>query len=448
MSLLLLLLACATPTDPGPAPAPARPDIVLIVLDTLSADHLRQYGYALHTSLGIQPFTAQATRFDNALAPSSWTVPSTATLLTGQHPLRHRLRTSGDVLPATALTLAERLAAAGWTTAGFSHNIHISPRRGFDQGFAGFVVPEGKVLAYPHAARMITQVQAVLDAHPAEPLFLYLQPMNCHGPYRVPEARRSDLLGRPPRSEFRYYDDLMRSVLAGGAETPSEAYRTSLQETYDTAVRYTLDEVGGLLDHLRAVGRYDNALIILTADHGEELLEHGGFSHGYSLHREVLHVPLFIKLPGQTVPTVVSPAVTLADVVPTVLEAVGVPTEGVLDGISLVPAMRGEPLAPRNLIADVGWKRRCVALALQTAGWKLITIAQDYRGRADEDLLYDVVADVHERHNLAAERPELVVELKATLSEEVARLASGSAEPAQDTTDMTTAQLEALGYAE
>lgn len=460
MALLALLAGC-TPDQPQ-APPPAapipgertKPDVVLLVLDTLRADRLSQYGYDLPTGVGIEAFAAAATRFDQALAPAPWTLPSTATIHTGQHPLHHRLRRTGDVLPASDTTLAERLQAAGWTTAAFSHNAQVSAKVGFDQGFQTFSVPQAHVLDYPNAGKMIREVTRVTAAHPADPLFLYLQPMNCHGPYRVPEKRRQALLGRDPLAGFDYHRGPMARILAGhpeAAKNVTPAYLQSLNEQYDTATRYTLDQVGMLLGNLRAQGRYDDALVILTADHGEQLYDHGGFTHGNGLHREVLRVPLFIKLPRQSTAAVVSEAVSLADILPTVLDVLDIPVkpgDSPFDGISLAPAIDGGALPERAFVADVRWPARAVEQSIQRGPWKLIAITSDYAGRDGQRLLFDVAADPTERVDRAAAEPGVVARLLADLDAQATAFAAGSTEPANNADALNQDQLQALGYLE
>lgn len=179
--------------------------------------------------------------------------------------------------------------------------------------------------------------------------------MNAHGPYRVPEEHQADLLGRSPRPGFRDYGNAMKAILREGRlgkrQAVGEALLTSLDEQYDTAVRYTLDQLAARFRSLERRGLYDDALIVLTSDHGEELFEHGGFSHGYSLHEELLRVPLSIKLPKQRTGVRVTSRVSLADVTPTVLDAVGLTwtTEALLgDGRSLLPILEPRPGAMRR----------------------------------------------------------------------------------------------------
>ncbi|GDX79002.1 hypothetical protein LBMAG42_08130 [Deltaproteobacteria bacterium] len=429
-------------------------DVVLIVLDTLRADHLSQYGYDLDTSPGLAGLAAVSTRFESAWAPSPWTLPSTTSIHTGLHPLRHGMRQSGDVLGAEARPAAERLREAGWHTGGFSHNVAVSPRHGFDQGFDAFTHNTGKVLGYPNARRMTRAASEWLTKNPTGPAFVYLQPMNCHGPYKVPATRDSVLLGRKPEDGFRYYQGYMQKILRGqvlsARERVGDGYLRSLREQYDTAIRYETDEVGAFLDQLKAAGRFDNALIVLTADHGEELFEHGGFSHGYSLHAEVLHVPLFVKLPGQTVARVVPDSVSLTDVLPTILEVTGVAAAAgeAFDGSSLQGLAEGGSRPTPPLVFDVGWKRRIVGNGLSEGGWKLLEIVSNYEGLEHATKLYDVLNDPGEVIDLASQQPERVGAMHERLAGLLAALNAGAAVPENHMSEEDRTQLEALGYLE
>lgn len=434
--------------------AAAGTDVVLIVLDTLRADHLSQYGYDLDTSPGLAGLAAASTRFESAWAPSPWTLPSTTSIHTGLHPLRHGMRQSGDVLGAEARPVAERLREAGWHTGGFSHNVAVSPRHGFDQGFDAFTHNTGKVLGYPNARRMTKAASTWMAALPSGPAFVYLQPMNCHGPYKVPDTRDSVLLGRKPEGGFRYYQGYMQKILRGrvlsARDRVGDTYLRSLREQYDTAIRYETDEVGAFLDQLKEAGRFDNALIVLTADHGEELFEHGGFSHGYSLHSEVLHVPLFVKLPGQTVARVVPDAVSLTDVLPTILEVTGVSPgagEG-FDGSSLRGLAEGGARPTPPLVFDVGWKKRIVGHGLSEGGWKLLEIESNYEGLTHATKLYDVANDPGEVTDLATQQPERVAAMHERLAGLLAALNAGAVVPENHMSEEDRTQLEALGYLE
>ena len=427
-------------------------DVVIVVLDTLRADHLTQYGHERDTSPGLGTFASVATRFDSAWAPASWTLPSTTTILTGQHPLRHGMRHPGDILPAATVTLAEGLRDAGWHTGGFSHNVSVAPRHGMNQGFDHFTINTGKVLGYPHARKLVVAAQSWLDDQARGPTLLFLQPMNCHGPYKFPESKSTALLGREPSGGFQYYEGLMGKILSDRDMTQRKAvkprYVASAREQYDTAVRYETDEVGRLFEELKQRGRFEDALIILTADHGEEFFEHGGFSHGYSLFSEVLRVPLWVKMPGQRAPGVVTAPVSLADIVPTVLEGVGLPPgSATLDGHSLIPLLKGETRPATPLVFEVDWQKRFVGAAILSEGWKLVRIDQNYEGLHDTNRLFDTTADPGEKDNVAKKHPKRVQSLSTLLDTRIRELSSGIV-PESRITDDDKKQLEALGYLE
>jgi choline-sulfatase len=459
MLLLMGFLACSRGSDhvqvtlEHPSSLPLRkdgPDVVLIVLDTLRADHLTQYGYPEATSPGLDRLAASSTRFNHAYSTAPWTVPATTSILTGQHPLRHGMRRAGDVLPDATTTLAERVRAGGWETAAWSYNVSVAPKHGHDQGFDAFTSNTGKVLAYPHAGRMTSTAATWLNARPDQPSFVYLQPMNCHGPYKVPTGRQETLLGRAPSRRFSYYGPLMRSILKQGdlnaRDSVSQRMLTSLREQYDTAIRYETDEVGKLIASMQAAGRYDGALVILTSDHGEELFDHGGFSHGYSLHDEVLHVPLFVKLPGQKEGREVDADVSTLDIPATILDVLGLSAPE-LDGRSLRAAAAGEPIAPGDQLYDVNWPSRIVAQGYQREGWKLIHTRSDYQGLRDHTSLFHLREDPDEDHDLASTEPDRVAALAALLETAAAGLL-GTEAPKNVLSDMDRDQLEALGYLE
>ena len=427
-----------------------RPDVVLIVVDTLRADHLSQYGYERATSPALDDFAARATRFSSCWAPASWTTPSTASILTGLFPAEHGAHARGAALPEEALTLPELLQAAGWRTAGISYNHNVTATTGFQQGFEWFEGFAGESGVYTDLARMREAVGR-LRFDSDRPLFLYLQPMNVHGPYRVPEEHAADLLGRAPGPEFRYGKGPMKKIMKrGGIERRAgveAAYLASHRDQYDAAVRYSTDQVAGILGRLRQAGVHDEALIVVTADHGEELFDHEGFGHGYSLHREVLHVPLWIKLPGQSAGDVIEEPASLADLMPTILDTVGLEVPPDLGGRSLLPLIRGhgDGVEAPPLVFETRWPGRFVGAAVVRWPWKLVHVEESYEGLEDAYRLYHLGDDPRERTDVAAEHPEVVGRLARELRERLRasrqRFPSVSAEER-----MSRDALRSLGY--
>lgn len=428
--------------------------VVLVVLDALRADRLSQYGYALPTSPGLDALARTATVFQRAYAPSSYTTASTATILTGQSPLRHRSELQGSKLRPELLTLPELLAARGYVTRGISFNPVISDHTGFSQGFQDFVEREqgSPFNLYPDVSRGLERMREWL-AEPVDRTFLYFQCMNTHGPYLVPESQQAVLLGRPPRKGFRYYGTPMSDILQGRLERRAEVtpdYLQSLNERYDTAVRYTTDRLGEFFAFLRRSGRFDDALIVVTADHGDELFEHGGFSHGYTLHEEVIRVPLIVKLPRQRRAGRVEEPVSVADVYPTIAETVGASYQHVIDGRSL--ASRVEDVAgpgtgaPRPLALVANFPPRLRAHGIIEGHDKLLAIEASYEGTRKKLRLYDLRSDPGERRNLATAQPARTERLFAQLSATIDDTATAQLPRTEVSETLDVEALRALGY--
>lgn len=419
---LLLFAAALACSDASPPPLSSGPNIILIVVDTLRADRLTQYGHSRDTSSALAALADAALRFEDCTSPAPWTAPSVASLFTGLSPEHHRVDRVGVALPKQASTLAEALQVSGWNTAAFTFNPHITRRANFDQGFDEFVSYRGHTQRAPDIRDMLREAWRWVSRESRRPFFLYLQPMNVHGPYRVPPDSSDLLLGRPPREGFEFFGPLMKGLLQQSRtelrEEVSDEIRQSLEEQYDTAVRHTADELGLFFQSLAEAGLWQSSLVILTADHGEELFDHGGFSHRYSLHREVLHVPLFVKLPGPGNPGVVDTPVSLTDLYPTILELVGLQVPKT-DGHSLAPLLRGEAvpetLRRRTLSSSIDNPGRCEARAVRQGRHRLLVIERNYEGRANESFLYDLETDPGETRDLQDEHPEIAARLLTRL---------------------------------
>ena len=280
--------------------------------------------------------------------------------------------------------------------------------------------------------------------------------MNTHGPYLVPEEARDTLLGRAPRGDFQYYRAPMGEILAGDIARRAdvtEAYVESGVERYDTAIRHATDQLGHFLAELRAKGLFDDALIVVTADHGDEFFEHGGFSHGYSLHEEVVRVPLLVKLPGQVSGRRVAARVTLMDVLPTLAQAVGAAPPQDLDGRSLLPLLTGSAAgeahaADEALHLSVEFPPRLVGRGLIEGRHKLIAIEHNYEGATRELRLYDLHADPGEQRDLAAREPEIAQSMLTRLMAHARNESQRAAPPAAVVDELDRESLRALGYVE
>jgi arylsulfatase A-like enzyme len=425
MALLALAMGCAE------APAP-MPNVVLIDVESLRADHIAHLGYEHATSRGLDAFQLDAALFAVARSSSSASAASSASLLTGLSPQRHGVSGANPRLAEEQETLAEMLRAIGFSTLALSHHFEISRSSGFAQGFDHFESPPGPIEAHPDAAVIVDWLREWIATQPAEPFFLYLHPMNPHAPYRVPRDRRALLHGRPPPRSFESGGDVERAVMSGrrpARKLMTHAMQRSLIEQYDLAVRYTLDRVGEMIELLQHGDRYDDSLVVVVGNHGEELFDHGGFGHGFTLYDEVLRVPLYVKLPGRSAARTIEAPVSILDVVPTVLDLLGLEPR-TSDGRSLARLLLGEASAEteRTLAARIDEpQNRAIARSLVQGRYKLIDAKRLYDLPRGSAALYDLVLDPGEEHDLAAEAPKIVDNLRAELDriDSAAELRSG-----------------------
>lgn len=441
----------------------ARPPLVVIVVfDALRADRLTQYGHAGYESPispGLERLVQRGTVFENAYAPASYTTASTASIFTGQLPVHHGSLRQGAVLHEEHVTLTELAAARGYQTRGISFNPVIADSTQFTQGFDDFVEREAgsPFNLYPDIEQGLERLRAWLAETPRTPTYLYFQAMNTHGPYLVPRDQQAVLLGRNPLSGFRYYGQPMADILAGRLERRSEVtprYLQSMNQRYDTAVRYSTDRLGVFLHELEESGRFDDAMIVVTSDHGDELFEHGGFSHGYTLYEEVIRVPLIVKLPGQQRPSRVATRVSIMDIYPTLADVIGAEISHAIDGRSLVAMIEGEvagaeAAVERPIPLFVDFSPRLQGRGVILGDHKYLRIDENYKGVRGSQRLFNLASDPAEQHDLLASRDAEALAIARTLSEALGQAASAEGLPeAEVQTSLDAEHLRALGYAE
>lgn len=340
----------------GRAPAP-RPNFVLVVADTLRADRLHIGEGEENITPNFDALRAESAVFTNAYAPSSWTLPSTVSLFLSQVPSHHGVTRWGSILGEEHTTLAEVLRSAGYRTGGFSANHLVTAERGFFQGFDmfQFVVhpkwtedtPTHSQYAFARGSDLTSKALDWLDANPGgggnAPFFLYLHMMEPHTPYLCPPAADDDC-----RATAERLNQLL--TLAQWGFTDSE--RSLIREFYGADVRRADATLGRLYGALEKRGILDDTWLILTADHGEMLGEHGLWVHGHALYEETLLVPLLIRSPSRRAAIVDEP-VSLIDIAPTILDVAGIQESGPFEGRSLRPALEERPLRPTPIVAEL-----------------------------------------------------------------------------------------------
>ncbi len=408
-AIALGLTACAG--------SPRDPHVVLVVLDTVRADHLGSYGYSRATSPRLDAFARTATRFTRAFATSPWTLPTHASLFTGRHPFEHgartfRLATRGNNinrLDESHTTLAEALRAEGYQTAAVIANRgFLAPAWGCNQGFDVY-----RVNRTP-AARRNQRVFEWLDARGPAPFFLFVNYMDAHRPYNT--APRPGLLPRPVIRDTDLVGRLYEAVMPGKAPAPPELVQQVIDQ-YDTGIANLDEEVGRLFDRLQALRLYDDAVIVVTSDHGEYFGEHQLVEHAKEVYQEALHVPLLVKAPGQREGRVDETVVSSVDVPRLVLEHFPAPRRRRLE--SLFPYLPGNhPVIaelcdslPKDRFHPV-WGHRFDRTRTAIVDWPLKLI-ESSDGRHE---LYDLAADPREARSLRRPNPDAAGRLARLLA--------------------------------
>ncbi len=396
VKLAAALAACAATLRAEPRRAqdaePAkRPNVVLVVIDTLRPDHLELHGYGRSTAPFLNELGARAAVFDRALSASSWTAPATASVMTGLYPTSHGV-TDGmmaheqavenakkrhpdrpvklelNAIPQRVATIAELFREAGYRTIGRSSNVNVDEVMGYTQGFDGF---ENRSKA--HADELTDGlIESAGSLTRAGPVFLYLHLNDVHMPYE----RRAPAYAPPVDSER---EDVAR---------------------YDSEIRAVDDQLRKLHD---ALGWAHDTVLLICSDHGEEFMEHGQKGHRFSLHYELNRVLFLVAGPG-IAPRRVEVGASLVDVLPTLVELAGLPASDGREGVSLAPLLR-EPadaappakLLDRPLFAHRGERRRKEHLwGVQRGNLRMIALGNQ------SPALYDFVADPGETKDLAA----------------------------------------------
>ena len=432
-----------------PEPEPnelTRPEHLLVVLvDTLRADKLGPYSPETRVQTpGLDAFVRQATTFARAHSQENWTKPSVATLLTGLMPWEHTATQHESVVPSSLTLLPEILEERGFQTGAFIANGYVSDRFGFDQGWGSYrnYIREGR---RTRAENVAGDVLAWLDRRDEDkPFFLYVHTIDPHVPYRPPDADLA-LYGDPSYRgavDFSRDATLLENVKRGRVRLNARD-RSHLEALYDGEITYHDRHFRSILEGLERRGLAASTMVVMTSDHGEELFDHGSVGHGHSVYEELLHVPLFVKLPGE-IPRRVDRSVGLVDVMPTVLEAFGLPAAD-LPGRSFLDALRGNQRAERGTVSAFmdHWR------TLNVGRWKLV----ERPGRAPR--LYDLDEDPKEENDLADARPIVRTWLRGLLGIRLAETMPADTPtrrrraPRPERTvidDETAAQLRALGY--
>jgi arylsulfatase A-like enzyme len=384
-----------------------RPNIILISIDALRADHLSIYGYPYQTSPHIDEFARKSTVFEYAYGLIPKTSASFASLMTGLHPFIHRTQPNQDSLDEKFITLAEALKLRGYSTAAIVDNSNLSPKFKFNQGFDRYITVWEDREKREESTPYITQkVLEFLAAPPEKPFFLWAHYIEPHFPYVPPNRFVED------RPEGRALGDIPRAIIVSNSSTAvdlqsKEGHYLAL---YDGAIKYVDSEFDKIMSLITKKGGDRNSIIIVTADHGEELGEHNlFFDHGPLAFNSSLRVPLIVFLPGEKGRRIQYP-VSLMDIYPTILEKTGLVPPYPIQGIDIFTEKgRGDLF----LLAPPGSR------ALISSPYHLVNVLPPFTDELglESVYLFDIYKDPQEKENLAQRKNETVRLLQQRLTE-------------------------------
>ncbi len=406
-----------------------RLNVLVITIDTLRADRLPAYGFTGVQTPTMNALASRGVLFRRASSTTPLTLPAHTTIFSGTYPPHHGVRDNGGfIVPESLTTLAELLHDRDYATAGFVAAYVLDARWGLDQGFDTYVddfdVGGERIIAMGGVQRPANEVvDSALEWLDTEatgnaPFFLWTHLYDPHAPYEPPEPYRSLYPGQPYLGEIAFTDS----------------------------------QIDRLLDGLRARGDLNNTIVVLAADHGESLGEHGETQHGFFIYEEATHVPLIFSVPYAQLHGIErSEVVSLADIMPTVLEMIGVEAPAEIQGKSLLPlfardgAQAGGVPEPRYVYSESYYAR-------YHFGWSELAAIQDGRHKliiSPEPELYDLVVDPDEANNLldGSASNALYARMSADADRLIAALGVGAAGAAPSQLDGDTrAKLASLGY--
>lgn len=320
-----------------------KPHVFIYLIDTLRADHLSCYGYSRETTPNIDKFARSGILFKNCFATASWTKPAVGSILTGLYPIRHRGEDKKDKLSTEVETLAEVLKSHGYSTIHITPNVNTSKEVNFDQGVDFYTFSQGGKhidLFYHSSEYLNSELFEIIEKTPGlmhKPLFAFLHTVDPHDPY-TPEKPFLKFKKKDKKRENLGLPDYIRMKKASkGLSQEDIDYIKSL---YDCEILHNDYYFGKFIDFLKKKGLYENSIIVLVADHGEQFDEHNRLFHGHSIYNEEIHVPLIIKFPhGEYSGMQTNAVVSQVDIFPTILDYlgsdIGSEFSADVDGISL-----------------------------------------------------------------------------------------------------------------
>lgn len=467
--IALFVLSCCAALWASACSKPAPPNIVIVVLDTARPDALSVYGAARPTSPFLEEFAKAGTTYERAYSSSSWTLPAHATLFTGALPTVHHATQSHPKLEASVPTLAERLSAAGYETAGFSNNPWVSATTDLSRGFARFVDKwekrEDRANANPQAHPTVRAVDEWLATQKSEkPFFLFVNLIEPHMPYLPPPECAAPFLDDPnslPALTERYFkrgepNALLVRHYAGKEPLTADDWAT-LRALYEGELRYVDSLTRAIVDAAERRGGSDKTLVFLVSDHGENLGEHGHIGHTFNLYDSNVRIALLARGPSIAAGARERKLTQIADVYATALAAAGLKRDPHCVGQDLRQPLSNSRVLyaaldrpeisfgvfPKVVVESGALKRFDRELeAVIGPRYKLI------RASDGSEELFDLLADPNELHPLpsAEEASSFVTSARGVISAVRAAGTSASGAAALSSDPKVLDALRSLGY--
>jgi arylsulfatase A-like enzyme/Tfp pilus assembly protein PilF len=432
--LIVIIIGLAALPAAAQTPPKAALNVVLITIDTLRADHVGCYGYKQIKTPNIDGLAADGVRFERAFAVVPVTLPSHTSMLTGTYPMLSGMHDfSGNKLSPLQPTLASVLKQAGYQTGAVIAAAVLDSRFGLNQGFDFYYdhfdfnrLDEANLDEMERPGNVVADValnwleKDWLAKNPSKKFFLWMHLYDPHFPYHPPEPYSREYAAQP----------------------------------YDGEIAFADEQVGRLIRFLKEKGIYQNTMIVLCGDHGESLGEHGEKTHGFFIYNSTMHVPLIIRLP-ENVARAVSDPVSLVDLMPTVLGAVGLEVPSQVQGRSLLPELRGGDRERQDLKKDQADRDRVLYgetfLPRIHFNWSELRGSENTKYHfidAPRPELYDLTKDPGEVHNLLTEKKAVAEEMRAKLAGMIRDYSAGKELAEKTGLDPALMErLKSLGYA-
>lgn len=416
-------------------------NIILIVVDTLRADHLGCYGYDKPTSPTIDKLAADAVILEDVSAPSPWTLPSHASMFTGLYPSRLGLNDQLRPLPKDVPVLASILSKNGFTCAAVVNSLYLDRKFAFDKGFDDFTYVQENNTSNGDAPKIIDLATKWLERNRNKRFFLFLHIFDVHSDYN-PLQKYKQQFTTPYSGAVTGSTEQLMAFRQGTFRLDSQDLR-HLIGLYDGQIRQTDDELKRFFSFIDEQGLFNDSTVIITSDHGEEFLEHGGVLHGRTQYQELLRVPFIVRLPGAAGGKRLQEVVSLVDVMPTICGLAGVKTEAAVEGLDVSPLIRGSgaKLPQRFIFAEADHNN---------AKDDIKRMVRFERHKLHHDRLvgsfelYDLSDDPAEKKDTAAAQAGIVTSLREELDKFTAAGRTGT--KTVPLSDEELRRLKSLGY--